>query len=988
MARTKKAAGPQARRPDGTTSKPEPGGAPPIVVGIGASAGGLESLQQLLAAMPTETGMAFVHIQHLDPNHKSVMAELVRSATHLDVREAEDDQAIEADCVYIGPPNRDVAIAGHRLRLVAPAEPQRARLPIDFFFRSLAREHGHRSIGVVLSGTGSDGALGIRAIKGAGGMTIAQDPRTAKYDGMPRSAIGTQLVDFVVAPRDVPRVLVEYSRHPYVAATDLFAPTATGQLEQIFHLLREHTGHDFAHYKQNTIRRRIERRMAVHRLKQLEDYLRHLQRFPSEVDALFKDLLIGVTNFFRDPEAFRALEEKVVPRLFEAGGSSSQLRVWLPACSTGEEAYSIAMLLAEHADRQRQPRKACIFATDIDPSAIDVARTAVYHESIAADVSPERLDKFFTKENGAYRIAKRIREMVIFAVQDVLKDPPFSRIDLISCRNLLIYLEPELQKRLMQLFHAVLNPGGCLFLGASETVGEAAELFGHIDKKWKLYEKKAVPTHPLIGVTTLHQLNEGTALPARPVEHALESVPPPGIGELTARLLLESYAPACVVVDEQYDILYFQGRTSRYLEMPAGEPHLNVLKMARDEVARELRTALHRAHKEAGEVVRDRVTVTDDGAVRFLRLRVKPFRGPRPSPHLFLVAFEDLGAAPEASAAPGHDSNPADPRVAELERKLASMKESLQSTVEEVETSNEELRSTNEELQSANEELQSTNEELETSKEELQSVNEELMTVNTELQKKLEELSQANNDLTNLLNSTEIGTIFLDNDLRIKRFTPAVGRLVNLIPSDVGRPIMDIVTQILDDDLAEHARDVLRSLAFQETEVRTRDGRTYLRRILPYRTVDNVIDGVVVTFVNITEVREAQRMVEATLVYASSIVDAVRQPVVLLNKEGRVVQVNQTFYNFFQVRREETLGARLQDLDGARWATPAVRAVLEGVLGGGPPLEGYEVVQDLPGLGRRTLRLYARRTEFGTKAVAGEQELTVLTIEDVTGLKS
>jgi two-component system CheB/CheR fusion protein len=967
--------------------RPQPAAAKqsPLVVGIGASAGGLEALQSLLEAMPSTTGLSFVHIQHLDPLHKSLMADLLRGSTRMTVVEATDGAILEENTVYISPSDRDVAVHDGRLELVRPPDPHLGHLSIDFFFRSLARERGDRAIVIVLSGTGTDGTLGVRAVKGVGGMTIVQDPRSAKYDGMPRSAIGTQLVDVVAAPAEIPRVLLDYARHPYVTSTESSAPTATGQLDQIYEMLRQHTGHDFAHYKPNTIRRRIERRMAVHQLKRLDEYVRHLRKYPAEVDALFKDLLIGVTNFFRDQDAFRAIEEKLVPRLLEQSEKGAQLRIWVPSCSTGEEAYSIAILLTEQMDRARVARKTTIFASDIDPAAIDVARTAVYPDSIAADVSPERLERHFTKEDGSYRISKRIREMVIFAVQDVLKDPPFSRIDLISCRNLLIYLEPELQRKLMQLFHAVLNPNGLLVLGASESVGDATDLFTLLDKKWKLFEKRGVPTHALIGVTALQALRPGGGgPPPRPSEHPLAPGPPPGVSELTSRLLLESYAPACVVVDQQFEILYLQGRTARYLDLPVGEPQLNLLRMAHDELLRELRTALHRALKERTEIVRERVSLSDETGIRSVRLRIRPFRGPRSAEQLLLVAFEEVPAFAEVLAR-GKGDKPVDPRIAELERKVASMKESLQSTVEEVETSNEELRSTNEELQSANEELQSTNEELETSKEELQSVNEELMTVNNELQKKLEELSQANNDLTNLLNSTEIGTIFLDNELRIKRYTPAVSKLVNLIPTDVGRPVADIVTQLVDESLAEHAREVLRTLVFQEAEVRTRDGRWYLRRILPYRTVDNVIDGAVVTFVNVTEVREAQRMAEAMLGFANGLVNGVRQPLALLNKEARIVQVNQAFYVLFRTRKEDTIGRTIYELDGTRLGQAGFRAKLDGVLAGGPSLAGEHVDVELPKGDKRALRVYAARTQFGAKAVAGEEELTVLTIEDATG---
>jgi two-component system CheB/CheR fusion protein len=953
----------------------------PLVVGIGASAGGLEALRQLLEAMPADTGLAFVHIQHLDPVHKSMMAELLGGVTGMRVRNAEDGDRLEANCVYISPPDRDVAVVGDALRLTEPVNAVHTRMPIDFFFRSLALDRGDRAIGVVLSGTATDGTLGVRAIKAAGGLAVAQQPSSAKYDGMPRSAIATQLVDFVAPPQDIPRILQEYARHPYVATPEARG-AGEGRIDPIFNLLREHTGHDFSRYKRNTIRRRIERRMAVHQLKHLDEYVRYLSAFPAEVEALFKDLLIGVTSFFRDPAAFEALEE-IVPRLLRTTAESGSLRVWVPSCSTGEEPYSIAMMLAEQLEKHHQTRKVTVFATDIDGAAIDVARVGVYPESIAADVGVERLRKFFTREDGAYRIAKRVREQVVFATQDVLKDPPFSRLDLISCRNLLIYLESDVQRRLVHLFHAVLNPGGVLFLGGSETAGDAGELFAPLDRKWKVFEKRALPIVALPGALVAPRLDDVAGPAPRPP--GLPAPPEPrGIAELTAHLLVESYAPACVVVDEHHEMLYFQGRTGRYLEMPQGLPQWNILKMARGEMLRELRGALHKAARDRVEVVRPDVPVHEGDAVRFVRLRVKPFRGPKATPHLLLIAFEDQPAPASNGLLAPTPERPADARVSELERQLASTKESLQSTLEEVETSNEELRSTNEELQSANEELQSTNEELETSREELQSVNEELLTVNNELQKKLEELSHANNDLTNLLNSTDIGTVFLDNDLCIKRFTPSVARLVNLIASDVGRPIGDIVTQVIDDTLVEQAREVLRSLVFRESEVNTRDGRTYLRRILPYRTVENMIDGVVVTFVNVTEAREAKRLVESTLLYANELMNAVRQPLVLISNKGRVVQVNDAYYTMFRTRREDTLGAHFLEMDGGRWGQPQLRAVLDGVTAGGPAVAGYILNQELPGLGRRTLRLYLHRTQFGTKAVAGEEELIVLIIEDAT----
>ncbi len=885
------------------------------IVGIGASAGGLAAFEAFFSAMPAETdpGMAFVLVQHLAPDHKSILTDLVKRYTRMQVYEVEDGMKVLPNCAYIIPPNRDMAFLNGSLQLLEPASPRGQRLAIDFFFRSLAQDQRERAIGVVLSGTGSDGTLGVRAIKGEGGMVIAQNPESTEYDGMPRSAIATGLVDFILPPAEMPARLIAYAAHafgkPFLPAT-VPAPRAETALKKIFVLVRAQTGHDFSLYKSSTINRRIERRMAVHQIGAMGEYVRYLQQNPDEVVALFRDLLIGVTNFFRDPEAFRALEEQVIPKLFADKPAGALIRVWVPGCSTGEEAYSIAILLQERLETLKQGFRAQVFATDIDGQAIVTARAGVYPASVATDISPDRLTRFFTAESEGsnYRINKGIRDMLVFSEQNVIKDPPFSKLDLISCRNLLIYMSSDLQKKLVPLFHYALNPDGFLFLGTSETVAEFVELFATLDRKAKLYQRKEgfgrVQRTALGHIAPPMMLHEGVVrrVPGKTADP--KKLP---LRELTEQALLQQVAIAGALVNAHGDILYLHGRTGMYLELPPGGITTNILKIAREGLRRPLTTDLNKVVGTKDIVRHPGLRVKTNGDFATVNLTVRPVAAATPEAFLYLVILEhaptfdpkeEQPAAMPATAG-AQDGGPADTdtdaRVASLQQELRAKDEYLQTANEELETSNEELKSSNEEMQSVNEELQSTNEELETSKEELQSVNEELSTVNAELQQKVADLSRLNNDMNNLLAGTGIATVFVDHQLRILRFTPAATRIINLIPSDIGRPVGHIVSNLTGyDGLVADTQQVLDSLIPKEVEVQSRAGTWYSMRILPYRTLENVIEGVVITFADVTEMKEAQEALrgsEDVQRMAAAVRDA-HDAITVQDLEGRILVWN------------------------------------------------------------------------------------------------
>jgi two-component system CheB/CheR fusion protein len=832
------------------------------IVGIGASAGGLAAFETFFKHLPAkvdDTEITLVLIQHLDPHRESALPDIVARYTEREVQQASDGVEVKPGQVYVIPPNREMAVMHGKLHLLEPTG-ERPNLPIDYFFRSLAHDQRERAIGILLTGTGTDGTLGLTEIKGYAGMAMAQDPDTAEYPGMPQSAIRTGVVDYILPVEEMPERLLDYIHHAYdrpgVIATE---PTkeATDWLSKIFLLLRNRTDHDFSGYKQNTIQRRIQRRMAVNEIEDAETYVRYLRRTPDEVDALFHELLIGVTSFFRDPEAYETLKEEAITPLVAKKARDASLRVWVTGCSTGEEAYSIAILLQEAMEEQGKHVDAQIFATDIDEKGITHARSGVYPKSIAADVSQKRLKRFFrpNEENDGYHVISAIRDMVIFAVQDITDDPPFSHLDLVSCRNLLIYMGSALQKKIISLFHYALDEGGYLFLGTSETVG-GSDLFKVVDRPAKLYQlaMDALKRRPVqFGLAAGIRRHRG-ARRESPEDNAADKES--DIQTWLEATLLEAHTPASLVVNDGGEVLYIHGRTGHYLEPAPGTPSMNLFRMARHGLRLPLTTAVHQAVSEGEPVHKPNIWVQTNGERRPVDLLVQPIEEPEALRGLLLVLLcerRDAQAAEPEGLPPGSDEAK---RVEQLERELRDKEEYLQSIVEELEASNEELKSTNEELQSANEELQSTNEELETSKEELQSMNEELTTVNHALQEKLDQLSQVNSDMNNLLAGT--ATVFLDSDFRIQRFTPTATELINLKERDVGRPVGDLTSKLDYDDLDEDVREVLRTLEPKEVEIQGPDERWYLMHVRPYRTNENAIRGAVITFTEITAQKELQ----------------------------------------------------------------------------------------------------------------------------------
>ncbi len=959
--------------PTGAVSKPF------YIVGLGASAGGLEALEKFFAHVPPDCGIAFVVVTHLHPGHVSLLPELLGKCTRMRVVAATDGVVVEPNTVYMSLPDGYLAILHGTLHLMQPDEAGLLRLPIDYFFRSLAEDQKDKSVGIVLSGTGTDGTLGLKAIKGATGMTMAQEPQSAKYDGMPASAIGTGLVDYVLPVERLPRQLVAYTQGPYLALAghELGEENLSEAMQKILVLLRMHVGNDFSVYKVNTIRRRIERRINVHQLSGPEPYLRRLQENPHELELLFKDLLIGVTSFFRDAEAFDLLAKTVVPKLLGARPDNTPVRVWVACCSTGEEVYSLAMLLQEGMDKLKKHFPVQIFGTDLDHAAIESARAGLYPDGIARDVRPQRLARFFLKEEGGYRVKQEIRELVIFAPQNVLKDPPFTKLDLASCRNLLIYVKPAAQERLLSLFHYALKPEGILFLGSSESLAGLAEYFTVMSKKWKIFARKDTAAQKALPDGFARPAARGEPGPVNAPD-ALARTRKQHLSSLLEQALLSRYAPASVIVNDRGDIFYIHGRTGDYLEPATGHPRLNVLEMAREGLRLELPSALRRAATAKGEVVHEGVRVKTNGDFSSVRLAVTKLVEPESVRGLFLVTFETAPRNPKSKAA--HRTKTQTGRVPELERELQYTRETLQGTVEELQTTNEELKSTNEELQSTNEELQSTNEELETSKEEMQALNEELQTLNAQMQGRLDDLAVANDDMANLLNSTAIATIFLDEKLHIKRFTAEATKLIALIPADVGRPIGDLSSSLVYEQLEADATEVLRRLGSKEQEVQTKDGEWRLVRIHPYRTTENVIEGLVVTFMDITRLKKAEQAAQQMRLYAESIVATIRKPLLVLDEKLCVVSANRAFHQAFKTSAREVEHQLIYELGHGQWDIPALRALLEEILPKKNTFENFKVAHDFPGLGRKVLLLNARQL----KRASGEPEMILLTFEDVT----
>ncbi len=844
------------------------------IVGIGASAGGLEALEMFLKNVPAMSGMAFVVVQHLDPTHKGIMVELLQRSTPMPVVQVKDRMQVEPDCVYVIPPNRDLSLLHGMLHLLEPTAPRGLRLPIDFFFRTLADDLQDKSIGVILSGMGSDGTLGLRAMKEKAGVAFVQSPSSAKFDGMPRSAIDAGLADVVAPVEELPARIVAYLRHaPLISRPDLpLEGKAQSALEKIFILLRTQTGHDFSLYKKSTVYRRIERRMGLHQIDRIASYVRFMQENPQETELLFKELLIGVTSFFRDSTPWEQLKEKIIPALLETRQTGGTIRAWTPGCSTGEEAYSLAIVFREALEQVKRAGNFSlqVFATDLDKDAIGKARTGTYLANITADVSPERLRRFFVEEERGYRVEKEIRESVVFSPQNVIMDPPFTKLDILICRNLLIYLDPALQKKLLPLFHYSLNPGGILFLGSAETIGAVTDLFAPLDGKTRIYRRleSELRSEPIEFPATFFPAK----LDARPMAAAKQ--PAPNLQVLADQLLLTQYAPAAALTNDKGDILYISGRTGKYLEPAAGKANWNIFVMAREGLRYELSGAFQKAIRQKGAITLRNLKVRSNGGMQAVNVTIRPIAEPEAMRGMLLTVFTDVDTPSEVKTPSKREKTSAPgTRVAELEHEIGQAREELQSTREEMQTSQEELKSMNEELQSTNEELQSANEELTTSKEEMQSMNEELQTVNNELQAKVSELSQTNNDMKNLLDSTDIATLFVDDALNVRRFTKQTSKIIKLIPGDAGRPFTDIASDLLYPEFAADAREVIRTLVFVEKPVATRDGRWFRVRIMPYRTLENRIDGVVITFTDITvsktleaELRKTQAGLETWIV--------------------------------------------------------------------------------------------------------------------------
>jgi two-component system CheB/CheR fusion protein len=947
------------------------------VVGVGASAGGLDTFRKLFDGLAADSGMAFVLIQHLDPTHQSLMVDLLAVHTAMKVRQAADGMRLEPDHVYIIPPGVYLSIGGGALRLSPPRERHGARMAFDFFLRSLAEECGERAICVILSGTGTDGSVGLKAIKERNGLVIAQDPAEATFDGMPRSAIATAAVDLVLPVDKIPEALARYGRglhvlgaHDDVASGD----EAPDGLAEIIGLLRSSTSHDFTLYKPGTLHRRIERRRVMAGAANSGRYLDMLRKDGRELELLAKDLLINVTSFFRDPPVFEHLAKKIIPELVQGHTSDQPLRIWVAGCSTGEETYSIAMLLLEAVAEAGRTLKLQIFASDVDADAIATAREGVFPESIEADVSPARLARFFAKESHRYRVLPALREVVVFTVKDVLADPPFSHLDLVSCRNLLIYLRPEAQEKALLLFHFALRDGGILFLGSSETVGDLGDRFEPIAKVQRLYRRighvrpRAIDFPVAVGTSA-----RAVGVPGVPKKPS----PVVRLGDVAQGLLLEIYAPASVLINHDREALYYLGPTDRYLQVVSGEPSRDLLAMAREGLRNKLKAAIEQASRQTARTVLTGARMKRDGVPVGVSIAVQPVQSEGRA--LLLVSFLD---EPARVTKPGRSSERAEDvsRVADLELELDATRKELQSAIRDLELSGEEQKAINAEASSINEEYQSANEELETSKEELQSLNEELTALNSQLQETLERQRSTSNDLQNILYSADTATLFLDAKLRIRFFTPAAKSFFRIIAGDIGRPLADLAPLAVDGTLLADARAVLTGVAPLRHEIEAGEDTWYIRRVLPYRGHDDRIEGVVITFADISQVKAAERRIEAARAYSDSIINTVRQPLLVLDGALRIVSGNDAFYRTFALAPERAVGRHFAAAGAHLAEITGLRSFLERIRVEPAPVADVEIEAELPLLGRRVLLMTARPIH---DELAGEAKI-LLAIDDIT----
>jgi two-component system CheB/CheR fusion protein len=1016
-------------RSDSATSRTEQ--APddrPVVVGIGASAGGLEALTELLDHLPERTGMVFAVVQHLDPRHESLLSELLGKHTKLPVREATEGTKVQPDHVYIIPPNKNMTLENGSLRLAARTLHRGQHMPVDIFLRSLAADRGNRAAGVILSGANTDGALGVEAIKAEGGITIVQDPASARHRDMPTAALETGCVDFVLSPAAIAQELARIDQLSYVRAlpvldsdvSPMYTPSkpkgeASGErsgddsdaeksrvaqsLQRIYTLLRSSVGVDFTQYKPATVQRRIQRRMALLRMEKIEDYARFLRTNEPEIIALYQDILIKVTSFFRDPAAFEHLKRWVFPRMLKGRSKDEAIRIWVPGCSSGEEPYSIAICLAEYLGRSRSDFPVQIFATDLSDSSLDRARDGVYVENIALDVSPERLRRFFVKNGRNFQIIKSIREMVIFAKQNLAKDPPFSHLDLISCRNVLIYLGTALQKKIFPIFHYALRHGGYLLLGNSENIGEYTDLFAQVDKRSRIFMRKDnVPRGRLepFASALLAGPAEGASLRLATTGPPPSRVFPSGtssdseksdldIQREVNRILLQRYTPSGVVVTNELEVVQFHGKGQTYFEPAPGKASFSMLKLIKEGLAVQSRAAVAAVRRE-GRTIKRRASFSDDARIHEVELEVIPLKSIGDRNGHFLILFNEISPVDSlaetkvGSSKSGAHRRKDDRKTQALMRELAATRQYLQSTIEEQDASNQEIKSANEEILSSNEELQSTNEELETAKEELQSSNEELVTVNEELQNRNIDLALANNDLTNLINSVNFAIVILGSDGHIRRFTPMASRLFNLIPGDVGRPFTDISSNLQIPDLPALVDQVVETMTPFEAEVQEREGRWYKLSIRPYRTGDNRIEGAILALVDIDILKRSLEEARQSRDFAEAVVSTIRDPLVVLDSNFLVKSANTAYYETFQTSPDEIAGQPFDGLGSGQWNISSLRKRLEEVLEKGNRFENFVVENEFRGLGRKRILLSARRVD----AEREKSPAILLAIEDIT----
>lgn len=969
------------------SEEPKPGEPPQDrascpVVGVGASAGGLEALQGLFANLPSMPCLAFVVVQHRASDRASVMRSLIEKYTTLAVKDIEDGMKIEPDTVYLAPADKNVSIMNDVLYLTEVPPGSRIHLPIDSFFRTLSRDKAEQATCIVLSGTGSDGTLGLKEIKAAGGMAMVQKEDQAKFDAMPRSAIETGLVDFILPVEEMGRQLAQYLRHPYLEPCKAAEPEEPfeDQFQKVLLLIRNRTKYDFSHYKRDTLRRRLATRLAVHQIQSLDHYLKLLQEKPAEVEVLARAMLITVTSFFRNQVAWEALTEQVIHPLLEQKPAQTPLRAWVAGCATGEEAYTLAILFHEQMGKDNRHHSLQVFATDLDEESINTARRGVYPKNIAADVSPTRLGRFFIEEGSRYKVKNSIRESIVFSKHDLTKDAPFSKLDLVCCRNVLIYMDNSLQEKLLAMLHYALNPGGVLFLGESESIGSLTDLFAPVDAKCKIFRRKPATTGytPQTAEPTRHPHREAGPEKPRAARTANATA------EMAERVILHDYSWPCVLIDEDYNIVYFNGDTSKYLSLPRGKPNFNVVEMARPEIHLKLSLLLQRAFHEGQTAMEKGILVRTNDHYLETDITVRPVAEASGAGNLMLIVFKSKpheAKADQAAAPPaGVPEQEKDSHLRELEQELQSTRQYLQTTIEELETSNEELKSSNEELQSTNEELQSMNEELNTSREELQSTNEELRTVNSEYQQKAEQQSTAYDDLVNLLAATEVATVFLDRALKIRRFTPAAHKVFRLIDRDVGRPLDDIATTLQYKGFSEDVRGVLKTLVRVEKEVVLGGGGWYEMKIFPYRTVQDVIDGVVITFTDISAQKNSAAAAEQAADFAEAIVETVREPLLILDGDLKVMEANPAFYRHFQTDAAATLGVQVYELGNKQWDIPELRQLLEQIVPENTMFEGFRVRANFPKIGGRTMLLNARQTMHGGEATGR----ILLAFEDIS----